>query len=203
DVLLVGSEGGNVLGRADATSASGFQPSDVAGVQNAGLGTTGNYGGPTQTIPLVARSPAPRRGLAVGASVRRLPPDTAPPTATALPPPTPPTANPDAFSLGTARVLTVPAPGVLGNDVPGNAATTALTAALVTPPDASDGTLVLNADGSFTFTAAASFDGTATFTYTASDGAAVSAPATVTITGGAAVRLFAVGSGAGLGSVPM
>ena len=42
--------------------------------------------------------------------------------------------------------------------------------------------MTLNADGSFTYTPAANFNGTDSFTYTASDGTAASNVATVTIT---------------------
>ena len=42
--------------------------------------------------------------------------------------------------------------------------------------------MTLNADGSFTYTPNANFNGTDSFTYTASDGTAVSNVATVTIT---------------------
>ena len=45
-----------------------------------------------------------------------------------------------------------------------------------------NGTVTLAADGSFTYTPAANFNGTDSFTYTASDGTAVSNVATVTIT---------------------
>ena len=74
--------------------------------------------------------------------------------------------------------LTVAAPGVLGNDtdVDGDA----LTAVLVSGP--ANGTLTLNADGSFTYTPDANFNGTDSFTYKASDGTADSNVATVTIT---------------------
>ena len=68
---------------------------------------------------------------------------------------------------------------VLGNDTDVDAGTT-LTAALVASP--AHGTLTLTADGSFTYTPAANFNGTDSFTYTASDGTAVSNVATVTIT---------------------
>ncbi len=44
------------------------------------------------------------------------------------------------------------------------------------------GTLTLNADGSFTYTPSANYNGTDSFTYTASDGTATSTTATVTIT---------------------
>ena len=45
-----------------------------------------------------------------------------------------------------------------------------------------NGSLTLNADGSFVYTPNAGFCGTDSFTYTATDGHATSAPATVTIT---------------------
>ena len=63
----------------------------------------------------------------------------------------------------------MPAPGVLGNDtdVDGDALTAAPGRA--TPPN---GTLTLNADGSFTYTPDANFNGTDSFTYTANDGTA-------------------------------
>ena len=47
---------------------------------------------------------------------------------------------------------------------------------------AANGTVTLAADGSFTYTPAANFNGTDSFTYTASDGTAVSSVATVTMT---------------------
>ena len=55
-----------------------------------------------------------------------------------------------------------------------------LTAALVTGP--SNGTLTLKADGSFTYTSVAGFNGVDTFTYKVNDGTADSNMATVTIT---------------------
>ena len=55
----------------------------------------------------------------------------------------------------------------------------ALTAALVS--DVSNGVLLLNPDGSFTYTPGAGFSGTDTFTYAANDGNANSAPVTVTL----------------------
>jgi VCBS repeat-containing protein len=75
-------------------------------------------------------------------------------------------------------VLTVAAPGVLGNDADPESST--LTAAVGTGP--SHGTLTLNANGGFTYTPAASFNGSDAFTYHASDGTAESTLATVTIT---------------------
>jgi ELWxxDGT repeat protein len=89
----------------------------------------------------------------------------------------PPVAANDVYSTEVDTPLTIAAPGVLGNDsdVEGP-----LTAAVVTGPV--NGTLTLNANGSFTYTPAANFTGTDTFSYAASDGAATSAPATVTLT---------------------
>ena len=60
------------------------------------------------------------------------------------------------------------APGVLANDTDVDGAT--LTAVLVTGP--AHGTLALNADGSFTYTPAANFNGADSFTYRANDGPA-------------------------------
>ena len=68
---------------------------------------------------------------------------------------------------------------VLGNDTDVDAGTT-LTATLGASP--AHGTVTLAADGSFTYTPNADFNGTDSFTYTASDGAAASNVATVTIT---------------------
>ena len=89
-----------------------------------------------------------------------------------------PVAVDDAYSTAEDTVLVVPAPGVLGND--GDADGDPLSAALVGGP--ANGTLVLNADGSFTYAPNANFVGTDSFTYTASDGTATSNTATVTIT---------------------
>ncbi len=69
-----------------------------------------------------------------------------------------------------------PAEGVLANDFDVDSGTV-LTAQLVTPP--ASGTLVLNADGSFSLTAATG--GTYTFTYQAKDAGSQSPPATVTV----------------------
>ena len=63
----------------------------------------------------------------------------------------------------------------------GRGAATTLTASLVATAGAT-ARVTLNADGSFTYTPAANFNGTDSFTYTASDGTADSNVATVTIT---------------------
>ena len=66
-----------------------------------------------------------------------------------------PVAVNDSYTTDEDTPLTRPAPGVLGNDTDVESAT--LTAVLVTGP--SHGTLTLNADGSFTYTPAANFNG--------------------------------------------
>ena len=90
----------------------------------------------------------------------------------------PPTAANDSYSTAEDTALSVAAPGVLGNDSDpdGNA----LTASLVSGP--SHGTLTLNANGSFSYTPAANYNGPDSFTYRASDGTATSNVATVSIT---------------------
>ena len=89
-----------------------------------------------------------------------------------------PVATDDTATTNEDTALTVAAPGVLANDSDADGDT--LSAALVT--DVAHGTLVLAADGSYTYTPAANFNGTDTFTYTASDGSLPSNVATVTIT---------------------
>ncbi len=92
----------------------------------------------------------------------------------------PPVAVDDSYTTNEDTTLTVPAPGVLANDTDINAANT-LTAKLVTGPV--NGTLTLNADGSFTYTPNLNYNGPDSFTYLANDGSADSpTAATVTIT---------------------
>ena len=90
-----------------------------------------------------------------------------------------PTAVSDAYPVDEDNVLTVAAAtGVLSNDT--DADGDALVATLVASP--SNGSLVLNADGSLTYAPNADYYGTDTFTYTANDGLLSSAATTVTIT---------------------
>lgn len=91
-----------------------------------------------------------------------------------------PVAVEDTYSTDEDVTLTVAAPGVLGNDTDGNGNT--LTAVLVTDVLPAQGTLTLNANGSFTFVPALNFSGEVTFTYKANDGLLDSNTVTVTIT---------------------
>ena len=91
----------------------------------------------------------------------------------------PPVATGDSFTTSEDTVLDVAAPGVLVNDSDADSAAT-LTAVLVSGP--SNGTVSLNANGSFRYTPAANFNGTDAFTYKAVSGSTASGVATVDIT---------------------
>src|SRR5262245_37926574 len=86
-----------------------------------------------------------------------------------------PAAADDAFTTNEDVAISG---GVLGNDTDPDG--DGLTALLVDGP--AHGKLQLNADGTFTYTPDADFNGTDTFTYLANDGTADSSPATVVIT---------------------
>jgi hypothetical protein len=90
----------------------------------------------------------------------------------------PPVAVDDAASTNEDAALTVPAPGVLGNDSHPEGA--GLGAELVSGPG--HGQLTLNSDGFFSHTPAPDFFGEDSFTYRASDGSLASSPASVIIT---------------------
>ena len=91
----------------------------------------------------------------------------------------------DSYTRRRGRRADVAAPGVLANDtdVDGDPLTAV---SWLTGP--ANGTLTLNADGSFTYTPDADFNGTDSFTYRANDGTADGNTATVTITVTAAQR---------------
>jgi hypothetical protein len=78
-----------------------------------------------------------------------------------------PTALNDIWSVSAGNVLSVPAPGVLGNDTNGTT-TGSLTAKEVS--GAANGALTLGANGAVTYTPAAGYIGVDGFTYQASDG---------------------------------
>jgi len=91
---------------------------------------------------------------------------------------TAPTAGNDAYIINQDTTLNIPAPGVLGNDT--DADGDPMTAALVN--NVANGTLTLNADGSFSYTPNGGYTGSDSFTYQANDGTANSNNATVNIT---------------------
>jgi VCBS repeat-containing protein len=93
-----------------------------------------------------------------------------------------PTANNDSYNATEDTTLTVPAPGVLGNDTDPDAGDS-LTVAAGSPIDNVDhGTLTLNANGSFSYAPDANYCGPDSFTYKAKDSAnAESNAATVSI----------------------
>ena len=101
-----------------------------------------------------------------------------------------PVAVGDSYSTAVDTLLTVAAPGVLGNDTDDGPVT--LTAVIVSSPS-NGGSVTLNSDGSFNYTPASGFTGTETFTYKASDGGLDSAAVTVSIAVNQA-QLFANGS---------
>jgi hypothetical protein len=88
-----------------------------------------------------------------------------------------PVANNDSYTTTQGTALTVAAPGVLGNDT--DADNDPLTASLVASP--SNGSVTLNANGSFTYTPGNNFFGSDSFTYVANDGHQNSNTATVNI----------------------
>lgn len=68
-------------------------------------------------------------------------------------------AMPDSYVVRQNHAIIVAAPGVLGNDLQGGAAT----AVSLTPP--THGTLALNSNGAFTYTPEAAYWGPDSFTY--------------------------------------
>jgi VCBS repeat-containing protein len=90
-----------------------------------------------------------------------------------------PTAVADSYTTNEDVTLTIAAPGVLANDSDPDAGDTR-TAVLLSGP--SQGTLTLNADGSFSYTPAANYNGSDSFSYKDRDAAgAESSPVTVSI----------------------
>ncbi|MGQ0618296.1 MAG: Ig-like domain-containing protein [Panacagrimonas sp.] len=89
-----------------------------------------------------------------------------------------PLARDDAAATTQDTPLSLPAPGVLANDLDNDG--DALTARLVDGP--ANGSVTLDADGSFVYSPAPGFVGADLFTYVANDATADSVPATVFIT---------------------
>jgi VCBS repeat-containing protein len=90
----------------------------------------------------------------------------------------PPVAANDAYSTAEDTPGVLDAPGVLGNDTDPEGQS--LSAILVSP--AANGTLILNANGSFSYSPNPNFNGSDSFTYKASDGVSESGVVTVSIT---------------------
>lgn len=90
-----------------------------------------------------------------------------------------PTATSDSYSVNEDTALTIGSTsGVLANDSDSDG--DSLTATLVS--DTSNGTLALNADGSFSYIPNADYHGTDSFSYYASDGSLTTTTTTVTLT---------------------
>ena len=90
----------------------------------------------------------------------------------------PPVAVSDSYSTNESTALVVPSPGVLAND--SDPRSRPLTALLNTGP--SNGTLALNANGSFTYTPASGYFGSDSFTYRTNNGTLNSNTVTVSLT---------------------
>jgi VCBS repeat-containing protein len=88
-----------------------------------------------------------------------------------------PDASNDVYTVQIGQTLSVPATGVLANDITGVG--TNLTAALVTAP--AHGTLTLTNNGGFRYTPTNNFTGVDNFLYYANDGVTNSSPAIATI----------------------
>ena len=82
----------------------------------------------------------------------------------------------DSYSVDEDATLNVSAPGVLGNDIPSSGLLA------IQQSSGSNGSAVLNSNGSFSYTPDANFFGTDSFTYFVTDGIGESSLATVTVT---------------------
>jgi VCBS repeat-containing protein len=93
----------------------------------------------------------------------------------------PPVAANDALAATEDTPVTLAAADLLGNDTDADGQTLSI----VSVASGTGGTVVLDGDGSITFTPAPDFHGTATFSYTVTDGSAQSNAATATVVVGA------------------
>ena len=94
-----------------------------------------------------------------------------------LPPPAPPVATADRYTVAFGKVLSVVPAGVLANDA--TASGQPMTAVLAR--QTSHGVVALTPDGAFTYTPASGFAGVDRFAYAASNSGGRSAPADVTV----------------------
>ncbi len=78
-------------------------------------------------------------------------------------------AFPDAYDCLGNVSITIPAPGVLGNDIDPDGVGPALTATPISGATAQGGSISLSANGGFTYDPPAGFNGSDTFTYTLND----------------------------------
>ncbi|TMQ54210.1 MAG: tandem-95 repeat protein [Candidatus Eisenbacteria bacterium] len=91
---------------------------------------------------------------------------------------TPPVANADSYSTDEDVALTVPAPGVLGNDNDPDGDPLGVSGSSLP----AHGTLGMAANGGFTYTPQANYNGSDSFTYAIGDGRGSTATATVSLT---------------------
>ena len=118
-------------------------------------------GATTGTFRIVTRPPYARTTVIITATVeneRRI--------ATLEVETVPPVAQDDSATIDAQRTLSVPAPGVLSNDL--SPSGRPLTAELVR--SVAHGTMILEANGAFSYQPTREFSGTDTFTYTVYDG---------------------------------
>ncbi len=101
-------------------------------------------------------------------------------TINTLPQPDDPIAGADAYTTGQATLLTVAAPGLLGNDFDEDGDPLTVNTSLLSSP--ANGLALVLADGSFVYTPNPLFIGTDSFTYQVDDGTGRSATGLVTIT---------------------
>ena len=163
------SSAGAVLGGTSViTDRSGIAELGTAQLPATATTVTAYFGSATTPLPngQTADLSDPSYAAATSAAVALAPANTAP------------TAAPDSYTFVGGTVLSVPVPGVLGND--SDPQGDPLRATLVSGP--ANGGLILRPDGSFTYTPTGDFVGVDSFRYTASDGVLPSAAATVTIT---------------------
>jgi len=95
---------------------------------------------------------------------------------------TSPLAFADAFAALGNVMISNTAPGLLGNDVDPDGVGPALSVIAFQNPSASNGNVVVSANGAFSYNPAPGFEGTDTFTYTISDGEGFSDVGHVSIT---------------------
>ncbi|QLI81006.1 retention module-containing protein [Chitinibacter fontanus] len=196
DLLKPAANAADDAARIQELIAQGADPTQIAAATAAGAGG-GEDGGHSF---VVLDTPQSRVGIDSGVSTTGI---TVDPLTTLAEPPqsvlpaeapapvinTPPTAVDDRTTLNDIgstddgltvkedNTLEIPAARLLGNDVDPDGDPLTITG--VGP--AANGTIVLNADGSLTYTPNANFNGTDSFTYTVTDGKGGFSTATVTI----------------------